>query len=174
MDCCCEKITGSNSLFCKETVTAFCFCRAVSTMFMPRYVSIIIQKHKVFFILAQIRVGNNEFSWIKSNRCVEHAGWELLVQQTRDVEPMLGWRWPIVYDAGLTSTQHWFNVSCLASENFLSKHRLQPRDLVFWTNITPTQEQFFFLLGNFPCGKKLDWRNIKRTCNRMDIYVFII
>ena len=37
----------------------------------------------------------------------------------RDVEPMLGWCWPIVYDAGPTSTQHWFNVSCsLVSTSF--------------------------------------------------------
>ena len=26
---------------------------------------------------------------------------------------MLGWRWPIVYNAGPTSAQHWANASCL-------------------------------------------------------------
>ena len=36
-----------------------------------------------------------------------------LSQQTRGVGPMLGWRWPIVYDAGPTSAQHWANASCL-------------------------------------------------------------
>ena len=33
----------------------------------------------------------------------------------RDVKPMLGWCCPIVYDAGPTSTQHWFNVPCMLS-----------------------------------------------------------
>ena len=33
--------------------------------------------------------------------------------QTRDVDPMLGWCWPTVCDAGPASNQHWFNASCL-------------------------------------------------------------
>ena len=47
-------------------------------------------------------------------------------QQTRDVEPMLGRCWTIVYDAEPTSTQHWFNVSCLLSalfERFIYVHK---------------------------------------------------
>ena len=38
-------------------------------------------------------------------------------QQTWDIEPMLGWCWPIIYDAGPTSTQHRFNVACLLGYN---------------------------------------------------------
>ena len=34
-------------------------------------------------------------------------------QQTRGIGPMFGWCWPIVYDAGPTSAQHWANTSCL-------------------------------------------------------------
>ena len=34
-------------------------------------------------------------------------------QKTRGVGTMLDWRWPIVYDAGPTSDQHWANASCL-------------------------------------------------------------
>ena len=33
-------------------------------------------------------------------------------QQTRDIEPMLGWCWPNVGDDGPTSNQHWFNALC--------------------------------------------------------------
>ena len=36
----------------------------------------------------------------------------VFTERTRDVEPMLGSCWPIVYDAGPTSTQHCFNVLC--------------------------------------------------------------
>ena len=36
-----------------------------------------------------------------------------ITKQPRDTEPMLGWCWPIVYDADPTSTQHWFSVSWL-------------------------------------------------------------
>ena len=34
-------------------------------------------------------------------------------QQTRDIKLMLGLCWADVVDGGPTSTQHWFNVSCL-------------------------------------------------------------
>ena len=47
------------------------------------------------------------------------ATWCLLhifSSQTRDVEPMLGWCWPIIVDGGPTSTQHWLNASCLMGE----------------------------------------------------------
>ena len=33
-------------------------------------------------------------------------------QQTQDIEPIMVWCWPNVYDAGPTSNQHRFNVSC--------------------------------------------------------------
>ena len=47
------------------------------------------------------------------------ADWERkTAQQTRDVEPMLVWCWAIVSDAGPTSTQHWFNVSCLLGDGY--------------------------------------------------------
>ena len=39
-----------------------------------------------------------------------------LSSQTRDVEPMLVWCWPIIVDAGPTSTQHWLDASCLMGE----------------------------------------------------------
>ena len=38
----------------------------------------------------------------------------MLSQQTRDVEPMLGWCRPSVVDDEPTSTQHWFSVSVFA------------------------------------------------------------
>ena len=42
-------------------------------------------------------------------------------QQTRSVVPMLSWRWPIFYNAGPTSAQHWVNASCLlGSTNWLN------------------------------------------------------
>ena len=47
------------------------------------------------------------------------ATWCLLPifsSQTRDVEPMLVWCWPIIVDAGPTSTQHWLDASCLMGE----------------------------------------------------------
>ena len=34
-------------------------------------------------------------------------------QQARGIGPMLGWCWPIVYDAGPTSALHWASASCL-------------------------------------------------------------
>ena len=34
-------------------------------------------------------------------------------QQTRNIEPMLVYRWATVCDVGLTLSQHWVNVSCL-------------------------------------------------------------
>ena len=37
----------------------------------------------------------------------------ILTQQIRDIVPMLGQCWSIVYDAGPTLNQHWDNVSCL-------------------------------------------------------------
>ena len=47
------------------------------------------------------------FSWW-ATWCLLH----IFSSQTRDVEPMLGWCWPSVADAGPTSTQHWLNASC--------------------------------------------------------------
>ena len=35
------------------------------------------------------------------------------IRTTRNVDPMVGWCWPTVFDAGQTLTQHWVNVSCL-------------------------------------------------------------
>ena len=40
-------------------------------------------------------------------------------QQTRDINPMLAQCWPNVCDAGLTSYQHWVNVSCLLGSNVM-------------------------------------------------------
>ena len=34
-------------------------------------------------------------------------------QKTGGVDPMLGWFWPIVYNASPTPTQHWINALCL-------------------------------------------------------------
>ena len=42
--------------------------------------------------------------WVPSFRAGDH---------TRDVDPMLGYCWPTVCDAGPVSNQHWFNTSCL-------------------------------------------------------------
>ena len=39
-------------------------------------------------------------------------------QQTRDIESLLGWCWADVVDGWPTSTQQWFNVSCLLGNYF--------------------------------------------------------
>ena len=43
---------------------------------------------------------------------------------TRNIKPMLVWSWSSVAEAGPTSTQHWFNVSCLLgiSHDLFARH----------------------------------------------------
>ena len=51
----------------------------------------------------------------------ENDEWgEWISQQTRNLQPMLVWCWPIVYDAGPTSNQHWLNISCLLDSSAIS------------------------------------------------------
>ena len=37
--------------------------------------------------------------------------------QKRGIGPMLGWRWPIIYNAGPTTAQHWANALCLQGDD---------------------------------------------------------
>ena len=48
------------------------------------------------------------FVSVRSVPSVYHAG-----GQTRDVDPLSGYCWPTVYDAGPTIAQYWVTVSCL-------------------------------------------------------------
>ena len=52
------------------------------------------------------------FSWLAvkfTASFLSHGG----VANTTSDLPMMAWCWPIVYDAGPTSSQHWLKVSCL-------------------------------------------------------------
>ena len=87
----------------------------------------------------------------------------LVTRQTRGVGPMLGWRWPIASDAGLTSAQPWANASCSQGRWYIrgyqctlewsdhercpsaydkSSHPANTKHLdnivQFWTNVGPT------------------------------------
>ena len=75
-------------------------------------------------------------------------------QRTRDVEPMLGWCWPSVVDAGTTSNQHWFNVSSLLARDCPANTRLWTNDGIMfgyrlrrWPNIKPSLFQRLVFAG---------------------------
>ena len=83
-----------------------------------------------------------------------------LYQQTRYINPVLVQCWASVVAGGPTLHQHWVDVSCLlgrsAGQTFILVSNQQSRNdnakLVQrrkqWTNIKPTLDQCFMLLGS--------------------------
>ena len=58
-----------------------------------------------------LALGTSFLTVLGQNSIVNH--YEILAQQTREVDPMLDKCWPTVYDAGPTLALHRINVSCL-------------------------------------------------------------
>ena len=58
---------------------------------------------------------------------------------TRDVQPMMGQRWAIVYDAGPTLTHHWFYVSCLLLAR-IARFPGNPANSRRWPNVGPASK----------------------------------
>ena len=74
----------------------------------------------------------------------------LRTQQTRDVGPMLGWRWASVVDGGPASVQHWANAIPTLGQRWPNAGLTSGQCRRRWASVSPTLGQHNSNIGPTP------------------------